>query len=376
MTKLKRDFELEIFFSKWEFKARYNIGCSDMQSMKLSELLELADQEDLQKWNDTNLGYTETTGLPELKEVIAGTYNSVTPDDILCFAGAEEGIFCAMHALLEPGDHAIVCYPNYQSLETLPVSTCEVTGIYLDPDQNWTIDMDLLRSVIRPNTKLIVINFPNNPTGKILEKDKFDEIIELCRKQGIYLFSDEVYRLIEREPSMRLPQAADLYDRALSLNVMSKAYGLAGLRIGWIASKDRSLLRSMERVKHYLSICNSAPSEVLAMIALKARDIILDKNRTLVNNNLKSLNDFFIIFTELFEWYIPDGGCIGFPRYKGPGDVDTFVTDLLEKEGIILLPASVYISDLGAVPQDRFRIGYGKNYMAEALDILTEYLNR
>lgn len=240
-----RDFELEKYFSKWEFKARYNLGGSDVQSMTLNELFDLAEPMDREQWDNLYLGYTETSGLPELREVIADTYETMTVDNILCFAGAEEGIFCAMHALLSRDDHAVICYPNYQSTETIPLNICDVTGFPLMPDQDWTIDIEELLSKIRSNTKLISINFPNNPTGKILEKNKFDTLINLCQKRGIYLFSDEVYRLIERDKSKRLPQAADIYERALSLNVMSKVHGMAGLRIGWIASKDRSLLDSI-----------------------------------------------------------------------------------------------------------------------------------
>ena len=372
--KPSRDFALEVYFAEWEFKARYNIGGSDLQSMTLSELLEFADPEDRKAWENLYLGYIEPEGSPELREVIAGTYDHLSPDDILCFAGAEEGIFCAMHALLKPGDHALVGFPNYQSAESIPSSICEVTGIPLDPENNWTLDMDYVRSQIRPNTRLISVNFPNNPTGKILELDKFNTLIEICREHDIYLFSDEVYRLIERDPSRRLPQAADLYEKAFSLNVMSKAYGLAGIRIGWIASQDRDLLQSMERIKHYLSICNSGPSEILAKIALKNRSKILKRNRSIVDGNLDLLNRFFSRHPDLFDWQVPDGGCIGFPRYKGKDGVTAFTERLIQDVGVILIPAGLYRSEIGTVPADRFRIGYGRTYLNEALEVLEEHL--
>ena len=177
--KPSRDFALEVYFSKWEFKARYNIGGSDLQSITLTELLKFADSKDRKAWESLYLGYTETEGAPELREAIADTYDHITADQILCFAGAEEGIFCAMHALLKPGDHALVCFPNYQSAESVPSSICEVTGIPLDPDNNWALDTDDIRSKIRPNTQLISVNFPNNPTGKILETQKFQTLIEI-----------------------------------------------------------------------------------------------------------------------------------------------------------------------------------------------------
>jgi aspartate/methionine/tyrosine aminotransferase len=372
--KPSRDFALEVYFSKWEFKARYNMAGSDIQSMSLTELLDLASPADRKHWETLSLGYTETYGLPELREVIAGTYETLQAKHILCFAGAEEALYIAMQAILKPGDHALVCYPNYQSAETLPLDICETEGILLDPQEDWSLDLEKVRAAVRPNTRLISINFPNNPTGKILEREKFEALVTLCRERGIYLFSDEVYRLIERDPQRRLPQAADVYERGLSLNVMSKAYGFAGLRIGWIACQDTGLLQTMEHMKHYLSICNSAPSEILAMIALRARETILARNRQLVDSNLLLLDAFFKRHPDLFEWKIPDGSPIGFPRYLGADGVEAFAARLVNQCGVLLLPSSMYRSGLGPVPQDRFRVGYGRAFLAEALPIWEENL--
>jgi len=267
-----------------------------------------------------------------------------------------------------------VVVPNYQSAETIPIDLCAVSGVPLDPQRGWTLDIGAVESALRPNTKLISINFPNNPTGKILERDRFDALVELCRRRGLWLFSDEVYRLIERDPKRRLPQAADLYERGLSLNVMSKAYGLPGLRLGWIACRDGALLRRMERIKHYLSICNAAPAEVLARIALKARDRILGRNRELAAHNLGLLGAFFGEHRDRFDWYLPDGSVVGYPRYRGPEGVEAFATRLVETSGVLLLPASIYRSELLPGPPDRFRIGYGRAGMAEGLAAFREFL--
>jgi aspartate/methionine/tyrosine aminotransferase len=318
-----RDFTLEVYFSKWEFSARYNLAGSDAENMTLAQLLALADPADRADFDAVSLGYTETFGAPALRAEIARTYDSVSLEHLLCFAGAEEGVYVAMQVLLRPDDHAIVITPNYQAAETVPLSICEVTGVPLDIDRNWDLDLDLLRAALRPNTRLISINFPNNPTGKIIARPVFDALVEICRSRGIWLFSDEVYRLIERDPASRLPQAVDAYERGISLNVMSKAYGLAGLRIGWLACKDRATLVKFERFKHYLSICNSAPSEVLARIALKSRDRILERNRAVIRDNLAALNAFFADYRHLFDWRAPDGGCIAYIRYKGAEGVDT-----------------------------------------------------
>lgn len=369
-----RDFALEVYFSKWEFAAKYNLAGSDGENMTLAQLLALATPEDRAAFETLGLGYTETFGAPALRAEIAQTYDTVKPEHLLCFAGAEEGIYVAMRVLLNPGDHVIVITPNYQAAETIPLGICEVTGVPLDIDRNWDLDLDLLRAALRPNTKLISINFPNNPTGKILPRAVFDALIEICRSRGIWLFSDEVYRLIERDPALRLPQAVDAYERGISLNVMSKAYGLAGLRIGWLACKDREMLVKFEHYKHFLSICNSAPSEVLARIALKARDQILTRTRKVVRDNLAVLNEFFADYRQLFDWREPDGGCVGFIRYKGREGVEEFTRRLVEESGVLFLPSSIYRSELGPVPANCLRVGFGRSHVPTGFAALRNWL--
>lgn len=370
-----RDFALEVYFSKWEFTAKHHMTASDIESMTISELLSMSGESDLTSFGEQWLGYTETYGHPELRTEIAATYETASPADILCFAGAEEGVYVAMRVLLSPEDHAIVVVPNYQAAETIPMDICAITGVPLDPDNNWALDIDQVKAAIQPNTRLISINFPNNPTGAVLERSCFDQLIEVCRDNGIYLFSDEVYRLVERDPAIRLPQVGDVYEKGLSLNVMSKAYGLPGLRIGWIMCKDRAVIQKMERYKHYLSICNSAPSEHLALIALKAREQILARNRKIVNTNAAQLDAFFSEFPDHFEWVRPDGGCVGYPRYKGLEGADTFCRKLVEDTGILLLPPSIYQSELLETPGDRFRIGFGRKNIEVGLDVFRQYLS-
>lgn len=360
-------FALEMRFSKWEFSARFNMAGSDMESMSLEELLQLASPQRQEQWHKLWLGYTETWGLPELRQAIAATYEKVAPEDVLCFAGAEEGIFCAMNALLQSGDHALVCCPNYQSAESLPMSLCEVSGLALHPEDGWQFDPDELKRQLRPQTRLVSINFPNNPTGAVLERERFDILVELCQERGIRLFSDEVYRGMERAPGRRLPAAVDVCETGLSLGVMSKAYGLPGLRIGWIACRDRELLQRMERMKHYLSICNSAPSELLALMALEAGDELLRRNMTLAEANRHLLREFFRREPDFFEWYEPDAGCIAFPRYLGGEGVTAYCDKLVQEQGVLLMPADVFSSQLCQTPQDRFRVGYGRLFTPQAL---------
>jgi aspartate/methionine/tyrosine aminotransferase len=175
---------------------------------------------------------------------------------------------------------------------------------------------------------------------------------------------------------MRLPQAADAYERGISLNVMSKAYGLPGLRIGWLACKDNEMLRRFERYKHYLSICNSAPSEFLARIALKASASILARNRAIVDSNLGCSEGFLGNMRNCSIGKLPDGGCVGFIRYKGADGVESFTDRLVQETGVLLLPASVYRSDLNAVPAEYFRVGYGHRYVPAALEVLRCWLKK
>lgn len=374
-TPLVRDFALEVHFSKWEFSARYHMTASDVESMRLSELLALADPDEREAFESLWLGYTETFGAPDLREAIAETYTGLGADEIICFSGAEEGLYSAMRVIMAPDAHAVVVTPNYQAAETVPLSIGAVTGVPLEPERGWALDIERVAAAIRPNTRLVSINFPNNPTGKVLERDRFDALVELCRKRGLWLFSDEVYRGLERDPAIRLPQVAEVYERGLSLNVMSKAYGLPGLRIGWIACRDRQMLHRLERYKHYLSICNSAPSERLARIALMARTTILDAVRGRLARNRDRLDSFFAEHPDLFDWQPSDGGCVAFPRYLGQDGVEQFCERLVTEAGVLLLPASLYRSDIGPVPDDRFRIGFGRADMDDGLSAMTRWLD-
>lgn len=371
-----RNFELEVFFSKWEFKAKYHLTASDMESMSMKELLAMASDEDRAAFDNLWLGYTETYGLPALRKEIASTYDNLKDQDILCFSGAEEGIYTAMKSMLTPDDHAIVIVPNYQAAETIPLSICDVTGIALQEDNDWALDIEAISGALRPNTNIISINFPNNPTGKIISHDEIDALVSLAREFEIYIFSDEVYRGIELDESKRIAQIADIYEKGISLNVMSKAYGLPGLRLGWIGCQDHEILQNMERYKHFLTICNSAPSEILALIALRSRDKILKKNIKILSDNAIMLDKFFSEFPDLFEWKRPDGGAVAYPKYLGEGTANQFCEDLLEETGILILPPRIYNSELLSTPQDHFRIGFGRSGMDEMLDVFYHYLKK
>ena len=361
------DFKLETHFSRWEFKARHHLTASDAESMSMRDLLAMAAPEERQEFEDLWLGYTKTFGASDLREAIASTFQSRGAGEILCFAGASEGIFAANAVLLDKDSHAIVVTPNYQSHETLPLAICAATGVPLDPDEGWSLDVDRVAAAVRPNTRLLTINFPHNPTGAILPEDRYHALIALCRRHGIYILHDEIFHGLGPTGTVHLPFVADVYERGLSLNVMSKAYGLPGLRIGWIACEDADIVRKMERMKHYLSICNSGPSERLARIALNNRAKVLARNCAIVDENLPKWEAFFARYPDVFDFRRPDGSCMAFPRYTGPGNVEHFTQALLEDSGVLVLPSTIYTSALGPTPTGRFRIGLGRRGLDDGL---------
>ena len=187
------------------------------------------------------------------------------------------------------------------------------------------------------------MNFPNNPTGTVPDRATFAALAELCDERGIRLLSDEVYRGVELEPDATLPQAADVSLGAVSVGVMSKSYGLPGLRIGWVACRDRALIERLERRKHYTSLCNAGPSELLATLALQHGEEIRARNRAIIAENLPAFETFFARHADRLEWEAPRGGCVCYPRYRGPEGVEAFCQSLVEQAGVLLLPASLQV---------------------------------
>ena len=363
-------FKLEEFWKKYEFSAPYLLCPSDVEAWGLKELLDLADPESKSLWENLQLGYTESPGLPILREEISKLYTSLDKECVLTTAGAEEGIYCSMHALLSPGDHVITISPSYQSLQTLPkVLGADVTTVVLDPQNGWKLDSKQLIEAFRPTTKLLIINCPHNPTGALLDKETYETMINLARSSGAYIFADEVYRYLEIDEAKRLPAIADAYEKGISLNVMTKAFGMAGLRIGWLASRDREFLQKVSSYKLYTSICNSAPSEILALIALRAKSVILKRNRNIILHNLALLDQFFERHSSQVQWTRPESGTMAFPELLLPISIDAFTEQLVKETGILILPGSVF-----DVPGNFFRIGFGRKNMPEVLEVFERYL--
>lgn len=363
------DFKLERFFARYEFNAPYLLCCSDCEAMTIKDLLnyeEGSQEEFLQTW----LGYTESLGSPELRREIASLYQNIDPDQVLVHTGAEEAIHNFVISQLQAGDHVIVQTPCYQSLLELPRACgCEVSTWQLHPTAaGWAVNLDDLKNLVSIRTRLIIINSPHNPTGHLFSPVEWQEIIQLAASQDILLFADEVYKYLEYDQES-LPWACDIYDYAVSLGVMSKSFGLPGLRIGWIATRNKSIYQAMASYKDYTTICNSAPSEYLAALAIRHRAAILEGNRSLITKNLQMLDRFFQRHEDQFTWLRPSAGPIAFPAFKKPTSATRYAEKLVEQTGILLLPGRCYDHD------DRhFRIGFGRANFAEVLARWEEWL--
>lgn len=363
-------FKLEEFWKKYEFCTEYLFTASDPESWLLSEIVEMADPDSRKLWDNLHLGYTESPGHPILREEISKLYTSIKSDQVLTTAGAEEGIFTAMQCLVSAGDHVVIVMPCYESLENIPRSLgAEITSIPVDPKKNWKLSIDDFKRAFRPNTKALILNFPHNPTGALLDADVYKTIIEMARERGAYIFCDEVYRFMEVDEKKRMPAIADAYEKGISLNVMTKSFGLSGLRIGWLASRDATFMEKAGAYKLYLSICNSAPSEILAIIALRSKDKILKRNREIMLKNLELLDRFFERRRDWFRWIRPESGTIAFVELLLPVSIDQLVEELAEKAGVLIMPGSVF-----DFTGNFFRIGFGRKNMSEALERFEQYL--
>ncbi len=365
-----KPFKLERFFAQHEFSVDYLLSASDCESLSQSELLDLADREGRRLWEELDLGYTESQGHPLLREEIVKLYQTISPAETIV-AAPEEAIFIAMNSLLRPGDHMIATFPAYQSLyEIAEAIECDVTRWMLTPeDGRWTLDLNFLRDQITDRTRLIVVNFPHNPTGFLPSREDFKLIIEIAQEHDLPLFCDEMYWQLEHGGQEPLPAVCDLYQRGISLFGMSKTFSLPGLRIGWLVTRDAALMDRFTTMKDYTTICNSAPSEILALIALRARETIIGRSRRIIQSNLETARQFFAQYTELFTWIEPAGGSIAFPRYHAPVPLHRFCQDLLETRSALLVPG-----DLFDVP-DHFRLGLGRADFPASVQQVDAYIH-
>ena len=390
-----KPFHTERFFAVHEFTAPYILCASDCESLTVDELLQMAGT----SWESLGrlrLCYTESQGAPALRERIAGMYTSVSADQVIGLSAPEEGIFLTMHALLEPDDEVIVLTPCYDSLANVAEYLgCRVVRWSLaeadEPpggsgacpeaaERGWRLDLETLERLVTPRTKLVVVNFPHNPTGYLPSHDEWQAIIQIVERAGVWLFSDEMYRGLEYDPAARLPSGCDLYERAITLAGLSKTYGLPGLRVGWLALQDTAYppqpsLRGGEPLrdrilgwKDYTTICASAPSEALAQIALQIGDTLAERSRRIIQGNLALAEPFFTRWRTVFRWNRPQAGSVALVGLRGQSARD-FSDRLVAEQGVLLLPSTGLGFGDGHV-----RFGFGRLSFPAGLERLDGWL--
>lgn len=362
-------FTIEQFFAIYEFTTPYILCASDCESLTIGELLELAH------WppnalDNLYLGYTEAPGSPPLRQQIAGHYSQVKPDDVVVVTAPEEGIFLTMHTLLEPGDHVVVLTPAYDSLLNLALHVSGNVGRWEIEAGNgrWQLNLDRLESLVTDQTRLIIVNFPHNPTGYLPTPAEFQAIVEIARRHNAWLFCDEMYRGLERPGQSSLPSAVSLYEKAIILSGLSKAHGLPGLRSGWLVIRDAELREQLINWKHYTTICPPAPSERLALAALDAEEQLIERNQTIIAENLALADAFFARWPELFVWRPPQAGSVALVGINVPSATE-YCRQLAADIGVLLLPSSCLGYGDGHI-----RLGLGRHNFAEGLAHYERYL--
>ena len=371
-------FELERFFAKWEFEAEHLLCCSDCEPVTMASLIQNADEECLKLWNDLALGYTMSNGSDELRREVASSLYENLKEDELNIVVPEEGIYLSMLALLKKGDHVVVTYPGYQSLYAVAKSLGCVVH-YWKPridgaSGRCAFFVEDVVSVVEANpVKVVAVNFPHNPTGKTLTRAQHADLVSACERKGCHLFSDEMYRLLEYDEGSRLASAVDCYDKAVVLCGVSKSLSCPGLRIGWIASKDKSFLARLAELKDYTTICPSGPSEILALMAVRQRDRIVTKNLETIKANISALKEFCAGHAGKVAWDPPQAGSIAFPRLLTGEPVEAFCEGLARERSTLLLPASVYGCE-EFTKDGRFRFGLGRENISEGLRRLGDAL--
>jgi aspartate/methionine/tyrosine aminotransferase len=366
-----REFQLERYFAEWEFEAPYLLSASDCETMSIGELLDLVEIP-LAELAALRLGYTESQGDPALREVVARFHSDISGDNVVITNAPEEAIFLMMTSLLSTDDQVVVQTPCYQSLfELATYRGCDVRPWpMVETENGWRMDLDHLEQLVTEDTCLLVINVPHNPTGYIPSREEFDAIIAIASRFGTWLFCDEMYRGLEHGPDAQLPSASDCYPAAVSLWGMSKTFGLAGLRIGWLATQDNHLIKSILRHKDYTTICSSAPGEFLARAALQKAGRIVERNKEIILTNLNHVHQFMSDWPDVFAWREPLAGPVAFARLV-EANSEEFCLDVVQKSGVLLVPSTLF--EYG---NRHVRWGLGRRNFPEGLAVLDDYLHK
>ncbi len=323
-------------------KIKFNLSESSVPDFILGKLnLDLSD---------LVLSYTDHLGNPRLRQYIA---EEVNPDHVLITTGSAGALFIITTSLLKPSDHVVLLHPNYvANIETPRAIGAQVDYLRLSFEDQFKLDLEKLRELIKTKTRLISLTYPHNPTGTMITKSELNEIISLIESKGIYLLLDETYREMTSDP---LPSAASLSENVISVSSFSKAYGLPGIRLGWLISQNAELMEKFLAGKELIFICNSVVDEEIAAHFLARKKEFLSKVHTHVNMNQEILTKW-MVNSNYIEWVKPSGGVICFPKIK-PSiniDIDRFYETLKMKYKTFVAPGHWFEVD------KRFmRIGYG-----------------
>eukprot|EP00536_Pseudo-nitzschia_multiseries_P013266 jgi/Psemu1/34617/gm1.34617_g len=361
---------------KKDFKGRkFSLSNSFAQPLSHPELVELTkarkDQALLDDYENHDLIYTPNGGSDDLKQAISDLYGpNIRKENILVFPGGQVAIQVAAQAFAR-NCHSIVFVPGYQSTVESPgwaIGSKGVTQLQRRAKQKWQIDIDEIKTAIREDTKYMVINEPNNPGGIVMSLETQIELVELCRKHGITILSDEVYRLLEHDPSDQIPAMAEAYEKGISCVTMSKPWGACGITVGWLACQDADMISKLWDCQYFGTACIGRASEIQAIMVLRASETILKDRLSIIRANKALLQEVIEErFPDLFEWQRPNAGAIAFVKFKGPL-TSLQLGDLLGQRGISIKPAYCFSGDNVTPEVDYFRVGFGERIMPEALD--------
>jgi aspartate/methionine/tyrosine aminotransferase len=327
-------------------RIKYNLSESSVTDLRLQDL----------SWDapDLDISYGDHLGLPELRSHIAREAGGISPDQVLVTAGAAAALFIAATSLLKPGDHLVVLHPNYvTNVETPRAVGCRPDYLRLTFETGFRLDIDRLQALIRPETRLVSLTYPHNPTGTHISEADLRRVIALVEGAGCFLLLDETYR--EMASGQTLPTAASLSRLAISVSSCSKSFGLPGLRLGWLITQDASLFETFLAAKEQIFISNSVVDEKMAARFFTLKGRLFPKIQTHIDRNFQTMKAW-IEANEFMEWVEPSAGCVCFPRIKEslPVHLDRFYALLLDKYKTFVGPGHWFEMD-----RRYMRIGYG-----------------
>lgn len=333
-------FGVEEWLNVWENDAIYDIAGSSIASFTLEEILEIGHLTKEQFFQDMlrkKMNYGCIEGSKEFKEEVSKLYTNILPNQILQTNGATGANLLAIYALIEPGDHVISLYPTYQQLYDIPRSLgAEVDFWEVHEEADWIPDLEELKNIIRPNTKMICINNANNPTGAVMDEKMLKELIEIARSCGAYILSDEVYKPLD--DNIKVSAIADLYEKGISTNSLSKTYSIPGIRVGWVAS-SLEIIDIFRKYRDYTMICDGVFDDYLAAYVLKNKEAVLNRNKKIVENNLEIVKKWIENEPRVSLVY-PKHVSVSFIRLNIPMDIEEFCIKLLKENGVLLVPGN------------------------------------